>query len=211
MILFDLDGTLTDPYVGISRSVAHALSVLGLPALPEARLRAFIGPPLQDGFAGLGLGADDVDRAVALYRERYSDLGITELSVYDGVPAALSALAASGARLGVATSKPLPFATRVLASTGLDGFFEVVSGATLDGTIRAKADIVAAALGSLGGSTGVLVGDRVHDVVGARAHGLGAVGVTWGFAEPGELAAAVPDVVVDSPGELPAALGPWLP
>lgn len=210
MILFDLDGTLTDPFEGISRSIAFALSSMGLPPLTDRQLRSLIGPPLQDGFAALGLSTAQVEEAVALYRSRYADVGIAELTVYDGIPAALTALRDAGAELGVATSKPLPFATRVLDTTGLGAYFSHVSGATLDGTLSAKADVVAVAVAAFGASSGVLVGDRVHDVVGARAHGLAAVAVTWGYAADGELAAAVPDLLLSAPQELPAALEPWL-
>ena len=208
LVLLDLDGTLTDPYEGISRCVAHALATLGRPPLTEAELRSFVGPPLQDRFAALGLDEADVERAVALYRERFADVGLYENRVYDGVPEALVELRAAGHRLGVATSKPTPFAERIVAHFGLDEHLEAVVGATLDGTRRAKADVVAFALDTLRGHGvgGTMVGDRAQDVVGGRAHGLRTVGVTWGFAEPGELETAGADVLVDVPARLVEAV-----
>ncbi len=164
-------------------------------------LRRFVGPPLQEGFAALGLDPGQVDEAVRLYRERFTDVGLYENRVYDGVPEVLSALSAAGVRLGVATSKPEPFATRIVDHFGL-GPFDVVAGATLDGSRRSKADVVAHALQTL--EAGTLVGDRVQDVDGARAHGLRAVGVTWGFAEPGELDGA--DALAACPADLLALL-----
>lgn len=201
LVLLDLDGTLTDPYDGITRCVTHALDGLGLPRLDEQALRSFIGPPLQDRFAALGLSPADVDRAVALYRERFADVGLYENRVYDGVPEALAALR-PGARLAVATSKPTPFAERIVAHVGLG--VELVVGATLDGSRRAKADVVRAALELLGPGPAVMVGDRVQDVLGAHEVGLPCVGVTWGYADPGELDDA--DALLDAPAELPAAV-----
>jgi len=117
LALLDLDGTLTDPYDGITRSVTYALNGLGLPRLEERQLRSFIGPPLQDQFAALGLNEGDVVRAVELYRERFRDHGLYENRVYEGVPEALAALAAVPLRLAVATSKPTPFAQRIVKDT----------------------------------------------------------------------------------------------
>lgn len=208
LILLDLDGTLTDPYDGITRSVAHALERMGLPGLEERELRSFIGPPLQDRFAALGLDDDGVRQAVDAYRERFSERGLYENRVYDGVEPMLRALTAASLRLAVATSKPTPFAERILAHFGLSDHVELVAGATLDGTRRAKADVIAFALGELGvdAADAVMVGDRAQDIAGARAHGMRSIGVRWGYAEPGELEAAGADVIVTTPAELVDAL-----
>jgi len=208
LVLLDLDGTLTDPYDGITRSVTYTLDGLGLPRLEERQLRSFIGPPLQDQFAALGLDEGDVGRAVELYRERFRDHGLYENRVYEGVPEALAALAAVPLRLAVATSKPTPFAQRIVEHFGLDAHLDVVAGATLDGSRRTKADVIRFALTALAAdpADAVMVGDRAQDVAGARALGLPSIGVTWGYAEPGELEAAGADQVVGTPQELVNAL-----
>ncbi|HEY5334994.1 MAG TPA: HAD family hydrolase [Mycobacteriales bacterium] len=207
-LLFDLDGTLTDPFEGIAASAACALAELGAPPLPAARQRAFIGPPLQESFAALGFDEAQVATAIAAFRSYFADRGMFENRVYDGIPAVLTALAADGHRLAVATSKPTPFAERILRHFGLRDFFDVVSGATLDGSRRHKADIIGAAFGALGcpPAGSVMIGDRSHDVTGARTMGLASLGVTWGYGEPGELEAAGADAVVDSPSELVTAI-----
>jgi len=208
LVLLDLDGTLTDPCDGITRSVTSALDGLGLPRLEERQLRSFIGPPLQDQFASLGLDEGDVGRAVELYRERFRDHGLHENRVYEGVPEALGALAAVPLRLAVATSKPTPFAQRIVEHFGLDVHLDVVAGATLDGSRRTKADVIRFALTALAAdpADAVMVGDRAQDVAGARTLGLPSIGVTWGYAEPGELEAAGADQVVGTPLELVNAL-----
>lgn len=204
LILLDLDGTLTDPYEGISRSVIHALSGLGLPAPSERVLRSFIGPPLQDSFAALGLDDAAVASAIVLYRERFGDRGLYENHVYEGIPGALAVLCASGHRLAVATSKPTPFAERIVQHFGLSGYFDLVAGATFDGLRRHKADVIAYALSELGAPAAgaVMVGDREQDITGARAHGMRSVGVRWGYAVEGELERAGADAIVGTPAEL---------
>jgi phosphoglycolate phosphatase len=208
LVLFDLDGTLTDPFDGISRSVAHALERMGLPGLTPQQQRSFIGPPLHDSFAALGLDERQCARAVTHYREYYSGTGIFENVVYDGVPRLLEELSRRRVRLAVATSKPTVFAERVLAHVDLAKHFELVSGATMDGSRSRKGDIIGAALTDLGHDPRgiVMAGDRMHDVLGASECGVRSIGVRWGYAEPGELEAAGADQVVDSPADLLAAL-----
>lgn len=211
-VLLDLDGTLTDPYDGITRCVLHALAGLGLPAPEEPLLSRVIGPPLQEGFAALGVPAGQLGDAVRLYRERFTTTGLYENRVYNGVPEVLDELRAAGWRLALATSKPEVFAQRVLDHFGLADRFDVVGGATLDGARRHKADVIAHVLDRSGSPSGVgerpavMVGDRAQDVLGAQAHGLRCVGVAWGYAEPGELKAAGADPVVSAPAELLAAV-----
>ena len=156
---------------------------------------------MQDQFAGLGLDERGVERAVALYREGFKQHGLYENYVYEGIEDSLNALDAAAVRMAVATSKPTDFATRIVAHFDLTRHFDLVAGATLDGTRRMKADIIGFALASLGAAAGdaVMVGDRSQDIDGARAHGMRSIGVAWGYAEPGELEKAGADLVVQSP------------
>ena len=208
LVLFDLDGTLVDSTPGIWSSVRAAAAALGLAEPTPAQLRAMVGPPLQDGFAlVLGVPPSDVDHAVAAYRAHYAAGAVLDVTVHDGVPAVLAELRGRGAVLAVATSKPEVFAVRVLEHTGLLPTFAAVHGATLDGAVRHKDQVVAAALAAHPeGRRPVLVGDRAHDVLGAAAHGLPCIGAGWGQAEDGELVAAGAAAVVDRPAEVLAAL-----
>ena len=208
LVLFDLDGTLVDSEPGIFASVLSAAATLGLPEPTAEQLRAMVGPPLQDGFAlVLTVPPDDVPRAVAAYRETYSGGALLDVTVHDGVPELLAALADAGAVLAVATSKPETFAVRVLEATGLLPFFASVHGATLDGAVRHKDQVVAAALAAHPeGRDPVLVGDRSHDVVGAAANGLPCIGAGWGPAPDGELEAAGAAFVAATPSEVLSAL-----
>ena len=207
LVLFDLDGTLVDSTPGIWASVRVAAAALGLPAPTAEQLRQMVGPPLQDGFAlVLGVPPDDVPRAVAAYREHYAAGALLDVTVHDGIPALLARLTADGATLAITTSKPEPFAVRVLEHTGLRPYFASVHGATMDGAVRHKDQVVALALAAHpDGERPVLVGDRAHDVLGAAAHGLPCIGAGWGPAPPGELADAGA-LVVATPAEVPAAL-----
>ena len=207
-MLFDLDGTLVDSTPGIWSSVRVAAAALGLPEPTPAQLRDMVGPPLQDGFATvLGVPPADVDRAVAAYRAHHSAGALLDVTVYDGVPELLRTLRSGGAVLAVATSKPQVFAVRMLGHVGLLRAFAGVHGATFDGTVRHKDQVVAAALAAHPGTRAVaLVGDRAQDVLGAAAHGLPCIGAGWGPAPPGELAQAGAAVVVATPAEVRAAL-----
>jgi phosphoglycolate phosphatase len=209
LVLFDLDGTLVDSSPGIHSSVRHAAAELGLPAPTAAQLRGMVGPPLQDGFAlVLGVPVADVPRAVAAYRAHYAGGALLEATVHRGVPELLTALRAAGAILAVATSKPELFAVRLLRHTGLLPAFASVHGATMDGAVRHKDQVVAAALAAHpAGRDPVLVGDRSHDVLGAAAHGLPCIGAGWGPAEDGELETAGASAVAASPADVLTALG----
>jgi phosphoglycolate phosphatase len=208
LVLFDMDGTLVDSTPGIWASIRVAAAELGLPEPTPGQLRSMVGPPLEDGFAGaFGLLPDAVARAVAAYRAHYTAGAMFDAEVYPGISALLAGLRADGATLAVATSKPEPFAVQILEHVGLLGEFAGVHGATLDGAVRHKDQVVGAALAAHpDGERPVLVGDRSHDVLGARAHGLPCIGAGWGPALPGELAAAGAVAVVDTPAEVPAAL-----
>jgi phosphoglycolate phosphatase len=204
LVLFDLDGTLVDSSPGIHASVRVAAAELGLPAPTGEQLRGMVGPPLQDGFAlVLGVPIADVARAVTAYRAHYAAGALLDVTVHAGIADLLAELRACGATLAVATSKPEPFAVRVLEHTGLLPAFASVHGATMDGAVRHKDQVVAAALAAHpDGRDPVLVGDRSHDVLGAAAHGLPCIGAGWGPAEDGELAAAGAVAVVATPAEV---------
>ena len=191
-LFFDLDGTLTDPKPGITASIQYALTRLGREAPPEDELTWCIGPPLRASFVVL-LGGDELaDRAVAFYRERFGDVGLFENSVYPDIAHVLAALARPSRRMFVATSKPHVFARRIIDHFGLAGHFEHVFGSELDGTRVHKADLLAYALEQTGvdASQALMIGDRSHDVNGAKANGMDAVGVTYGYGSREELLAA---------------------
>jgi phosphoglycolate phosphatase len=210
LVLFDLDGTLVDSSPGIWSSVRFAAAELGLPEPTAAQLTAMIGPPLQDGFAtALGLPPELVPLAVDAYRTHYSAGALLDVTVYPGIPGLLDELWARDAVLAVATSKPEVFAVRVLEATGLLRRFASVHGATLDGAVRHKDEVVAAALAAhTDGTHPVLVGDRAQDVQGAAVHGLPCIGAGWGPAPEGELETAGAVVVAASPSDvLPALAG----
>lgn len=184
-VFLDLDGTLTDPKVGITRSVIHALHALGHEAPTPDDLEWVIGPPLVESFRILGV--DDPDHAVTLYRERFATQGLFENTPYPGVKTVLETLAARH-RLCLATAKPLPFAQRITARFGLDRHLFAQFGAGLDGTFNDKADLLAHALDEVGiaASDAVMVGDRHHDIDAARAVGMASIAVTWGYGRPEE-------------------------
>jgi phosphoglycolate phosphatase len=191
-IFFDLDGTLTDPKPGITRSIQYALDKLGQPTIPtEDELTWCIGPPLRASFVKL-LGEASADLAVALYRERFSDIGLYENSVYPGVVDVLAALHQSGHRLFVATSKAHVFADRIIDHFDLREHFERVFGAELDGTRADKSDLLAYALktAAVESSHAIMIGDRSHDMIGARNNGIKGIGVLYGYGSEQELMAA---------------------
>jgi phosphoglycolate phosphatase len=205
-----LDGTLTDPQVGITRCLAHGLAAVGMAADDASSLRPFIGPPLIEGFAAMGVPAARIDEAIAAYRERFTAVGMFENALIDCVPELLAALLELEVRLAVATSKPEPFAKTILEHFGIADSFEVIAGATLDNRRRHKEDVIAHAIDALAhppASAIVMIGDREHDVFGARAHGLASIGVLWGYGGRGELTDARADHIVDSVAGLATLLG----
>jgi len=200
-IYFDLDGTLTDPKVGITRSIRYALIRLDHAPPPEDELTWCIGPPLRASFLTM-LGRDDLaDRAVTLYRERFGDIGIYENSVYPGITEILSSLQASGRRLFVATSKPVVYASRIVEHFDISGHFEQVFGADLDGRRADKTELLGYALKISGADRqrATMVGDRRHDVVGALNNGMRAIGVLYGYGSEAELVEAGAHQVCASP------------
>jgi len=189
-IYFDLDGTLTDPKPGITRSIQYALQRLDHPDIPtEEELTWCIGPPLRASFVRLLGGDHSADRAVSLYRERFSDIGLYENGVYDGVSEVLTTLCASSHRLFVATSKPHVFAERIIDHFGLRHHFERVFGSELDGTRVDKSHLLEYALkeASVDPSKTLMIGDRSHDMVGAENNGMKGIGVLYGYGSRDEL------------------------
>lgn len=182
LVIFDLDGTLTDSADGIVSSFRHALGEIGAD-VPEGDLaNRVVGPPMHHTLSTMGLG-ERADEAIAAYRADYVSRGWAMNSVFDGIPDLLADLRAAGVRLAVATSKAEPTARRIIEHFGLDHHFEVVAGATLDGVRASKADVMAHALAQLEPlpERVLMVGDRSHDVEGASAHGIDTVVVQWGY------------------------------
>ena len=202
-ILFDLDGTLTDPKEGIVRCIRYALTRLGTPCPDETELQTYIGPPLRGTFSAIlnSTDRDLVERAIGLYRERFSETGLFENGVYEGVPEMLEALCGSSRKLYVATSKLKIYAERVLSHFQLAGYFEEVYGGTLDGSFDDKADLIRHLLQSeaLDPLETLMVGDRKYDVVGAKRNLCSALGVTYGYGTEMELAEAGADFICQSP------------
>lgn len=214
-LLFDLDGTLTDPFVGITESIRHALIELGWPAPEPEALRWCIGPPLYETFPVLLETGDSalVARAVGLYRERYIDVGKFENSVIGGIPQVLDELGGRDLTLFVATSKPASYARDIVEHFGLMRHFRSLHGSAMDGTNSAKTDLLEHLLRSesIDPSRAVMVGDRRHDVEGARANGVRSIGVLWGYGDRDELEGAGADWIAEKPGDITnlvaAALG----
>ena len=184
LVVFDLDGTLTDSAEGIVASFLHALSHIGA-AVPEGDLATqIVGPPMDDTFRALDLG-EHADAAIAAFRAEYGTRGWAMNTLFDGIAQLLADLCAAGVRLGVATSKLEPTARRILAHFELEQYFEVIAGASPDGSRKTKEEVLAHALTQLQPLPEhvLMVGDRVHDVEGAAAHGIDAVVVGWGYGQ----------------------------
>ncbi len=201
--LFDLDGTLTDPKEGITRSAQHALERLGEP-VPEAdALTWMIGPPILASFVRL-VGEERAHEGVRLYRERYASVGLFENAVYPGIPALLTRLQGEGVRLLVATSKVHGFARRILDHFALGSFFQAVYGAELDHRNADKATLLGVLMREQGldPATTVMIGDREHDAISARANEIACIGVTWGYGSREGLRRAGVAALVERPDEL---------
>lgn len=208
LVLLDLDGTLVDSAPGITASVAAAYRSVGLPAPDAATLRSFVGPGIWESLRRHGVPEELAPAVVAAYRERYADTGRHDATVFDGIPQALADLRAAGVRLLVATAKPEAFAVPICTDLGLAPLVDGIFGTPLDES-TSKAQVVARALASVPDhdlATTLMVGDREHDVHGAAAHGVGCIGVAWGYAAPGELDAAGALEVVATADALRVAL-----
>ena len=192
-ILFDLDGTLTDPGEGITNSVAHALRCFGITPPEREALYPFIGPPLVDSFKNFyGFSDADARRAVDCYREYYRDRGIFENTLYEGMDTLLCDLRKAGYQILLATSKPEQFAIQILEHFGILPYFHHVSGALMDESRTNKAEVIAHALSISGAEAGscLMIGDREYDVLGAKKFSIPAVGVLFGYGSREELTAA---------------------
>jgi phosphoglycolate phosphatase len=213
-VLFDLDGTLTDPFVGITRSLAYALEKLGRTAPAADDLRWCIGPPIQSSFAVL-LETEDaavIGEGVRLYRERYAAIGKFENTLIEGIPDVLSELAGDGYFLAVATSKLKTYAGEIIDHFDLRRYFQTVHGPELDGRNSVKSELIAHILTAepIEARRTVMIGDRSHDVAGANANGVSAIGVLWGYGDRQELETAGAARIVASTAELRGAIAALL-
>ncbi|MFK7912283.1 MAG: HAD hydrolase-like protein [Pseudomonadales bacterium] len=202
-VFFDLDGTLTDPKIGITRCIQYALDAMGA-QVPEAdTLLWCIGPPLLESFTKL-VGEAQAATAVSAYRERFAELGWRENTPYQGIESILGELQAQGTPLYVATSKPHMYARKILEHFDLQQYFIALYGAELDGTRSAKTELLAHALqdSKHSGSSATMIGDRLHDVHGALANDMQMVGVSYGYGSVNELQDAGAHQIVHSPAEL---------
>jgi phosphoglycolate phosphatase len=205
-VLFDLDGTLTDPREGIVGCFKYALLKLGHNCPSDLELARFIGPPLQESFRVLLQSTDprEINAAVELYRQWFSSQGMLENAVYPGIEPALTTLQEHGARLFVTTSKPLVFAQRIMEYFGLQKYFCAVYGSELNGSRSNKSELIAHVLKAafLSSHSTVMVGDRAHDIWGAKAHRLFSIGVLWGYGSYDELEMAGATALCERPETL---------
>jgi phosphoglycolate phosphatase len=205
-VLFDLDGTIADSAPGITATLAYTFEELGRPIPSPAELLAYVGPPILDSFrdrAGMSLG--EAAEALAIYRPRYLETGALDSSIFPGVADVVRAVHAAGIPISLATSKPENPATVMLQHFGLLGEFDIITGASVDEVRSAKADVVEEALIRLRDfgadlSRPVLVGDRIHDVEGAAAHGVPTIFVGWGYGSPAESVGAI--AIAHTPADL---------
>ncbi len=200
-VLFDLDGTLTNPEIGITNCVMYALEKFDIKALDRKELHPFIGPPLDYSFQTYyGLSEEESKLAIKYYRERFSVKGLYENEVYDGVDKLLQHLKESGKTLIIATSKPEEFTIKILKHFDLYKYFDYVAGATMDGSRGEKADVIRYALEISGiedKSKAIMIGDRKYDILGAKENGIDSVGVLFGFGDYEELTKAGADYIAE--------------
>lgn len=210
-ILLDLDGTITDSAPGITDTLAYTFEQLGMPVPEYEQLLRWVGPPIMDSFRDLaGMDAATADRALAIYRERYLDRGAYDATLFDGMGTLVQQIAGAGIPLSLATSKPELPATLMLEHFTIAQCFTVITGASADETRSEKADVVEEALRRLREldvplDNVVMVGDRIHDIEGAAAHGVPTIAVTWGYGSDAEHAEAA--LVASSTDELRSLLG----
>ena len=205
-IFFDLDGTISDSAPGIIGSVLYALDKMGINEEDRASLTKFVGPPLVESFSKYyGFQGDDLDKSIKAFREYFSEKGIMENSMYEGIPEMLKKLQDSGKHLAVATSKPEPFARSILDRYGISSSFEYIAGSTIDETRTKKDEVIVYALDTLGindPKTVLMVGDRSHDVLGAKKCGLDCLGVLYGYGSRIELKDAGADYIAETVADI---------
>ena len=213
---FDMDGTVINSAPGVTHSVSYALEKLGITPPPRDELLCFIGPPLEWSFSHFyGMDAETTQKALDFYRDCYRAGAIYECLVYDGIEVLLKRLKAAGGVCVLATSKPHEFANPILKHLGIDKYFDFVSGPEMDGTRNAKAEVIAYAIEKMGltdKSSILMIGDREHDTLGAKAAGVDSVGVLWGFGDAEELLSTGARDVYRTPVELgDAIMGDLIP
>ena len=207
-LLFDLDGTLTNPEAGITACIRYALSELKAPIPPPSALLQWIGPPLYDSFASVLESSEQAQQAVQLYRDRFATVGLYENQVYNGVPAMLSELQQQGHTLRVCTSKPQIFAEKIIQHFQLAPYFAGVYGSKLNGDRAHKTALIAHVLNHAGilAEATVMTGDRHYDIEGARQNAVRAIGVTWGFGTAAELKTAGANALCTAPADFSTVL-----
>lgn len=200
-ILFDLDGTLTNPYEGITKSVQYALSSFGIDEKQE-NLKRFIGPPLTYAFKDYyGFDDESTAQAIKKYRERFSQKGIYENDLYEGIPELLDKLKKSGKEIILATSKPIEFSERIIEHFNLTKYFSFMAGSTLKGERDTKAQVIEYALSRMGItdlSQVVMIGDREHDIIGAKANNIESIGILYGFGDREEFEKVGAEYICDT-------------
>lgn len=206
VVLFDLDGTLSDPKIGITKSVQHALQKAGVMVNDLDELEPFIGPPLQVSFQEIyGFNDTQITRAIRDYRERFTERGMFENKLYEDIPALLAHLKQQGYILTIATSKPTVFAEQIIKYFQLESYFDLVVGSHLDGSRSAKGEIIAEVLQQLDSypkDQFIMIGDRKYDLIGARENQIDAIGVTYGFGSLEELKNEEATYIVDHVNDL---------
>lgn len=206
VVLFDLDGTLSDPKIGITKSVQHALQKAGVMVNDLDELEPFIGPPLQVSFQEIyGFNDTQITQAIRDYRERFTERGMFENKLYEDIPALLAHLKQQGYILTIATSKPTVFAEQIIKYFQLESYFDLVVGSHLDGSRSAKGEIIAEVLQQLDSypkEQFIMIGDRKYDLIGARENQIDAIGVTYGFGSLEELKNEEPTYIVDHVNDL---------
>lgn len=209
-ILFDLDGTLTDPGMGITNALMHALEKYGIKVEDRETLYPFIGPPLTESFENFyGFSKEEAKQAVEYYRDYYREKGLFENKVYEGIPALLEKLVSREKTLLVATSKPEIFANQILKHFGIHHYFSFVAGSHFDGSRVQKNEVIEYVLERAGVkdlSTAVMIGDRKHDMIGAKKVGLDSIGVLYGYGDREELEKAGATMIVRKVEELETML-----
>jgi len=206
VVFFDLDGTLSDPKIGITKSVQHALQKAGVMVNDLDELEPFIGPPLQVSFQEIyGFNDTQITQAIRDYRERFTERGMFENKLYEDIPALLAHLKQQGYILTIATSKPTVFAEQIIKYFQLESYFDLVVGSHLDGSRSAKGEIIAKVLQQLDSypkEQFIMIGDRKYDLIGARENQIDAIGVTYGFGSLEELKNEEPTYIADHVNDL---------
>ena len=204
--LFDMDGTLSDPGIGITNSVMYALEKFDIHETEREKLYTFIGPPLTESFPKYyGFNSEQCDKAIVYFREYFKDKGIFENVLYESIPSLLEELKKRGYVIALATSKRVDFAIRILEHFELKQYFDHIGAASMDGKISKKADVITALLKDMGDCDRdriVMIGDRSHDIIGAKENGLKSIGVLWGYGSEEELSSAGADYLAKQPEDI---------